>query len=143
NNDEIIKLFNGADTDATHKYISATLAKDPTISREDALLEIYRKMRPGEPVTLENAEDFFNGLFFDQRRYDLGKVGRFKINKRLNLTTPNEKANWILTKQDIISSLVYLVKLQNGEGRLDDIDHLSNRRLKRVGELVSTHAFRI
>lgn len=143
NNEEISKLFAGADTDATHKYIAATLAKDPTISREDALLEIYRKMRPGEPVTLENAEDFFNGLFFDQRRYDLGKVGRFKINKRLNLTTPNEKANWILTKQDIISSLVYLVKLQNGEGRLDDIDHLSNRRLKRVGELVSTHAFRI
>lgn len=142
-NEEITRLFASVDSDANHKYIAATLAKDPTISREDALLEVYRKMRPGEPVMLENAEEFFNGLFFDQRRYDLGKVGRFKINKRLGLTIPNEKQNWTLIKQDIVSTLQYLVKLQNNEGRVDDIDHLSNRRLKRVGELVSTHAFRI
>lgn len=143
NNDEITKIFSQVDTDPQHKYTAATLAKDPTQTREDALLEIYRKMRPGEPVTMENAEDFFNGLFFDARRYDLGKVGRFKINKRLTLNTPNEKENWILTKQDLVSTLSYLIGLQGGTGRVDDIDHLSNRRLKRVGELVSVHAFRI
>lgn len=140
---EIRALFKDIDTDKNHKYIEATLEKDPTTNKEEALLEIYRKIRPGEPAVLENAENLFNDLFFEPRRYDLGKVGRFKINKRLGLELPNEKSTWILTQQDIIATLGYLIKCQNGEGKVDDIDHLANRRLRRVGELVSTNAFRV
>lgn len=140
---EIIALFKDIDSDAQHKYIEATLAKDPTNSQEEAILEIYKKLRPGEPAILENAEGLFDSLFFDHRRYDLGRVGRFKINKRLRLTLPNEKSTWVLTKQDAIGTINYLINLQNGEGRVDDIDHLANRRLRRVGELVATNAFRV
>ena len=142
-NDEILALFKDSDVNENHKYIESTLKKDTTASREDALIEIYRKMRPGEPALLDNAETLFTSLFFDPRRYDLGKVGRFKINKRLGLQIPNEKRDWILTKQDLIATLDYLIKLQNGIGRTDDIDHLANRRLRRVGELVATNAFRV
>ncbi len=141
--EEILALFEGVDKDQYHKYISATLEKDPTKTREEAIIEIYRKMRPGEPAILENAENLLKNLFFDPRRYDLGKVGRFKINKRLKINIPNEKANWVLTKNDIVETLLYLIKLQNGEGSVDDIDHLANRRLRRVGELVATNAFRV
>jgi DNA-directed RNA polymerase subunit beta len=126
-----------------HKFISATIAKDTTRNRDEALIEIYRKMRPGEPAVLDNAETLFSTLFTDGRRYDLGKVGRFKINKRLGLTLSNEKSNWVLTKQDMVAALTYLIGLQNGKGKLDDIDHLSNRRLRRVGELVAVNAFRV
>lgn len=140
---EIKALFEEVDTDKDHKYIEATLEKDPTTNREEALLEVYRKIRPGEPAVLENAENLFNDLFFEPRRYDLGKVGRFKINKRLGLDLPNEKSTWILTQQDIIATLSYLIKCQKGEGKVDDIDHLANRRLRRVGELVSANAFRV
>ncbi len=140
---EIMELFKDVDTDENHRYIEATLEKDPTESHDDALLEIYRKVRPGEPTVLENADALFKSLFFEPRRYNLGKVGRFKINKRLGISIPNEKANWIFTRQDLIGTIAYLIKLQNGGGRVDDIDHLSNRRLRRVGELVSTNAFRI
>lgn len=140
---EIAALFKEIDEGAQHKYIAATLEKDPTNSQEEAVLEIYKKLRPGEPAILENAQSLFDSLFFDHRRYDLGKVGRFKINKRLGLTVANEKSTWVLTKQDIIGTISYLIKLQNGEGRVDDIDHLANRRLRRVGELVATNAFRV
>ena len=142
-NQEIISAFRDADSDADHPYIQKTLDKDSTESKEEALLEIYRKMRPGEPAVLENAQNLFNTLFFDARRYDLGKVGRYKINKRLRLEVSNEKSNWILTRDDIVATMNYLLGLQNGKGRVDDIDHLSNRRLRRVGELVATHAFRV
>jgi DNA-directed RNA polymerase subunit beta len=140
---EIATFFEEVDKDPEHKYIAATLAKDPTKSREEAILEIYRKLRPGEPAVLENAETLFEGLFFDPRRYDLGRVGRYKINKRLKLNLPNEKSTWILTRQDIVGTLQYLIGLQNKQGRTDDIDHLANRRLRRVGELVATNAFRV
>jgi len=140
---EIMEAFADVDNDANHRYIGKTLEKDPSKTREEALLDVYRKMRPGEPVVLENAEALAQGLFFDPRRYSLGRVGRFKINKRLNLNLPNEKTTWIITRQDIIGALAYLIKLQNGFGRVDDIDHLANRRLRRVGELVATNAFRV
>jgi len=140
---EILATFKDVDTDPNHSYIKKTLEKDPTRNKEEALLEIYRRMRPGEPVVLENAQNLFDSMFLDHRRYDLGSVGRFKINKRLGLTLPNEKENWVLTKFDVMGALSYLVGLQNGTGRVDDIDHLSNRRLRRVGELVATNAFRI
>ena len=141
--EEILKFFKDFDIDPNHQYIKKTLEKDPTKSRHEALLEIYRKMRPGEPAVIDNAENLFEGLFFDPRRYDLGKVGRYKINKRLDVNLPNEKSNWVLTREDVMSGVAYLIGLQNGKGRVDDIDHLSNRRLRRVGELVATHAFRV
>ena len=143
NSSEIIKTFSPVDTDKNHGYIAKTLEKDPTVTKEDAILEIYKKMRPGEPAVLENAENLFNGLFQDGRRYNMGKVGRYKINKRLGVALPNEKTNWVLRREDVITTLSYLIGLQNGVGRVDDIDHLSNRRLRRVGELVATHAFRV
>ena len=141
--EEILKIFKDIDKDPQHKYIQATLEKDSTKSREEALLEIYRKLRPGEPAVLENAETLFQTMFFENRRYDLGKVGRYKINKRLGLSLSNDKSTWVLSKQDIVGTLQYLVGLQNGTGKIDDIDHLSNRRLRRVGELVATNAFRV
>ncbi len=139
----IIDAFKDIDRDKDHKYIAATLAKDSTKTQGEALIEIYRKMRPGEPAVLENAESLFASLFTDGRRYDLGKVGRFKINKKLSISLPNEKATWVLTRQDAVAAVSYLIGLQNGVGKLDDIDHLSNRRLRRVGELVAVNAFRV
>lgn len=140
---DITQAFSAVDISPEHKYIAATLAKDSAKNREEALIDIYRKMRPGEPAVLDNAETLFATLFTDGRRYDLGKVGRFKINKRLGLTLSNEKSNWVLTKQDVVAAITYLIGLQNGKGKLDDIDHLANRRLRRVGELVAVNAFRV
>ena len=142
-NRELTDIFADVDINKTHKYIKATIEKDATGSREEALLEIYRKMRPGEPAVLENAENLFQGLFFDHRRYSLGKVGRYKLNKKLSLSVANEQLNWVLTKEDAVATLRFLIGLQNGAGRVDDIDHLANRRLRRVGELVASHAFRV
>jgi DNA-directed RNA polymerase subunit beta len=141
--DDIIKMFSDVNTDKNHDFIAATLDKDSTANRAEALIEIYQKMRPGEPAVLDNAEEFMTSLFFDPRRYDLGKVGRYKLNRRLGLDIENVKENYVLTNEDIIASVKYLIKLQNGQGRVDDIDHLSNRRVRSVGELVSVSAFRI
>ena len=138
---EILSFFAEYDIDKEHKYIEATLAKDSTKGKDDALLEIYRKLRPGEPVLIENATNLFESMFLDKRRYDLGEVGRYKINKRFGNT--QDKLTNVLTLKDITSSLIYVLGLQNGTGRVDDIDHLSNRRLRRVGELVAVNAFRI
>lgn len=141
--DQILSVFDGIDTDEKHKYIKSTIEKDPTKNREEALLEVYRKIRPGEPAVLENAETLFDNMFTNPRRYSMDKVGRYKINKRLNLDVENSEENWVLTQKDFLETLKYLIGLQNGEGRVDDIDHLANRRVKRVGELVATNAFRI
>ncbi|MBI4038505.1 DNA-directed RNA polymerase subunit beta [Candidatus Daviesbacteria bacterium] len=140
-NETILAQF--GDIDNEEKYIEATLSKDSTTNTEEALLEIFRKMRPGDPVVLDNAKSLLEGMFFNGRRYNLTKVGRFKINKRLNLNLPNLAENWILTNTDIIATLKYLIKLSGGEGRLDDIDHLANRRVRCAGELVQQNAFRI
>jgi DNA-directed RNA polymerase subunit beta len=141
--DELVKAFSEVNTDAEHDFIQSTIAKDVTKNRAEALIEIYQKMRPGEPAVLENAEEFLHQLFFDPRRYDLGRVGRYKLNRRLNLEIENNKDNHVLTASDIMASLKYLISLQNGQGRVDDIDHLSNRRVRSVGELVNVSAFRI
>jgi DNA-directed RNA polymerase subunit beta len=125
------------------KFLLATLEKDPTKTYEEAVVEIYQKMRPGEPAVLENAQELLTNMFFHPRRYDLGKTGRFKVNKRLGLNISNEPKNWVLTKEDVLAAIKYLIKLQSGEGRIDDIDHLANRRIRRVGELVAETAFRI
>ena len=115
-------------------YIRNTMAIDRNRTREDALIDIYRVMRPGEPPTLETAEALFKGLFFDPERYDLSAVGRVKMNARLNLDAPDTER--VLRKEDILAILKVLVKLKDGEGQIDDIDHLGNRRVRSVGELM-------
>src|SRR4051795_5348746 len=115
-------------------YIRNTMAADRNASREDALIDIYRVMRPGEPPTLESAEALFNGLFFDQERYDLSAVGRVKMNARLGFKTDDQMR--VLRKEDILAILKVLVELKDGRGEIDDIDHLGNRRVRSVGELM-------
>ena len=118
--------------------LEATLAKETSKTTEEALIEIYKKMRPGEPIVLENAQKLLYDLFFNPRRYDLGTVGRYKINQRLGLSSSAR----ILTRDDLVATIKYLIALSRGEGKIDDIDHLANRRVRRVGEIVSQTAFR-
>lgn len=115
-------------------YLRNTMAADRNASREDALIDIYRVMRPGEPPTLESAEALFQGLFFDQERYDLSAVGRVKMNARLNFETDDQMR--VLRKEDILKILKILLELKDGRGEIDDIDHLGNRRVRSVGELM-------
>ena len=115
-------------------YIRNTLAVDKNSQREEALIDIYRVMRPGEPPTLETAEALYNGLFFDSERYDLSAVGRVKMNARLGFET--EDSLRVLRKQDILEVVRTLVELKDGRGEIDDIDHLGNRRVRSVGELM-------
>ncbi|MGA9137882.1 MAG: DNA-directed RNA polymerase subunit beta, partial [Methylovirgula sp.] len=115
-------------------YIRNTLAVDKNSSREDALFDIYRVMRPGEPPTLDTAESMFHSLFFDSERYDLSAVGRVKMNMRLDLDAPDTMR--VLRKADIIAVVRALVDLRDGRGEIDDIDHLGNRRVRSVGELM-------
>jgi len=115
-------------------YIRNTLAVDKNESRQDALFDIYRVMRPGEPPTLETAEAMFNSLFFDSERYDLSAVGRVKMNMRLELKA--EDTVRVLRKEDILAVVKTLVELRDGKGEIDDIDNLGNRRVRSVGELM-------
>ena len=115
-------------------YIRNTMAVDKNATKEQALIEIYRVMRPGEPPTQETAEALFNGLFFDSERYDLSAVGRVKLNSRLDL--PAADTPRVLTREDILAVIKTLVELKDGRGEIDDIDHLGNRRVRSVGELM-------
>src|SRR5579863_8036492 len=121
-------------TESKGPYIRNTLAIDKNATREDALIDIYRVVRPGEPPTLETAEGLFNSLFFDTERYDLSAVGRVKMNSRLELDTDDTVRT--LRKQDILAILNVLVDLKDGRGDIDDIDHLGNRRVRSVGDLM-------
>ncbi len=139
--DEILSLFKKEIKLDKYKILQNTLKKDPSKTQNEALLEIYSKMRPGEPAVLDNAKEYFKNMFYDIKRYDLGEVGRYKINRRLKIDVSFEKT--VLDKEDILFIMRYLILLQNDLGKVDDIDHLSNRRVRRVGELVQTNAFRL
>ena len=115
-------------------YIRNTLAVDKNSSREEALFDIYRVMRPGEPPTIDSAEAMFHSLFFDSERYDLSAVGRVKMNMRLDLDAPDTTR--VLRREDILAVVKALVDLRDGRGEIDDIDHLGNRRVRSVGELM-------
>ncbi|MBQ0008196.1 MAG: DNA-directed RNA polymerase subunit beta [bacterium] len=115
-----------------YQIIYNTLQKDPTNSGRDAVLHIYRQLRNAEPADDQTARDVINGLFFSEKRYDLGEVGRYRINKKLNLTTDIKTR--VLTRDDIIEIIKYLIQLINSKVTVDDIDHLSNRRVRTVGE---------
>jgi len=123
------------DTTIDDGVIIKCLKKDPCKNTEEALKEIYKRLRPGDPPTIANAQAMIKRLFFDPRRYDLGRVGRYKINQKLNRKADIE--NRILEREDIIEALKYLLSLRKGEGMVDDIDHLGSRRLRTVGELLA------
>ncbi len=132
--EQLIDLFKMSDSMPDHPYIQATIERDPTKSSEEALIEFYKRLRPGDPATLDNATSFVQMLLFTPRRYDLGRVGRYKLNKRLNLDVPLEKR--ILTDQDLIHVVERIIQVNNGVEGPDDIDHLGNRRIKTMGELI-------
>ncbi len=125
-------------------FIEATLHADATKTQEESLLEFYRKLRPGEPVVLENAQKFFQERFFDLRTYELGNVGRHKVNKKFGFDfSDTDKSNWVLKNEDLLATVKHLVKLQKDDKRIfDDIDSLGNRRLRRCGEIVAQVALR-
>ncbi len=128
------------DRDDTGVILSRTLDKDSIRSSREALIEIYRKLRPGDPPTIETATTLFNGMFFDPRKYDFSKVGRLKFNIKLGLETPLEMRT--LDSADFVAAIRYLLKLRKNIGTVDDIDHLGNRRVRAVGELLENQ-FRI
>ena len=134
--DEIRALFKDSDTNPELSYIESTLLKDVTRSKEEAAIEIYKKMKPGEPAILDDSMNYLNAVFFNPSRYSLGKVGRFKINQKFNLDTPNDENHRLLTKEDLVNIINELIKINNGVAEADDIDHLGNRRLKSVGEML-------
>jgi len=115
-------------------YLRDTLIADKLQSPDEAIMEIYRRLRPGDPPTLETAQNLFNNLFFNPERYDLSKVGRLKLNYKFKLDEALDNA--VLTKRDILETVRYLIDLKNGRGSIDDIDHLGNRRVRAVGELM-------
>ena len=163
--DDMMKLFSDIDTDETHNYMQTTLDKDPILEPKDlnfkeddlrslwewlhedkdfdgdaarriaaAQIEFYRRLRPGEPPSLENSRTLIRNLFFGPRRYDLGRVGRYKLNRRLGQATNNDLMT--LSLDDVVSVIRTMIRVNQGEGRPDDIDHLGNRRVRAVGELV-------
>src|SRR6266446_4729751 len=131
----ILDAFHDVDDDPDARYIQTTLDRDPAKREEEALLELYKKMRPGDPATIDNARSLVKNMFFNGRRYDLGSVGRYKLNRKLDLSVPQSQRT--LTQDDLVSIIRRLVMLNNGHGRKDDIDHLGNRRVRCVGERMS------
>ncbi|MGH7989823.1 MAG: DNA-directed RNA polymerase subunit beta, partial [Limisphaerales bacterium] len=123
------------DTSVDEGIMIKCLKKDPAKNEEEALKDIYRRLRPGDPPTAANARALLKRLFFDPKRYDLGRVGRYKINQKLGLKDKEESR--ILTKADLVAATKYLLRLKKGEGSVDDIDHLGSRRIRTVGELLS------
>ena len=165
NDDEMMAMFADVDTDENHKYMQSTLDKDPVIEPKElnfkdddlrtlwewlrpeheydvneakriasAQIEFYRRLRPGEPPSLENSRNLIRNLFFAARRYDLGRVGRFKLNRRLDQTDNADLTT--LTLHDVVAVIRTMVRINQGVGKPDDIDHLGNRRVRAVGELV-------
>jgi DNA-directed RNA polymerase subunit beta len=142
--ERVLALFEDIDKNDDHRYIKATLDREnpsnPIENKEDALLEFYRRLRPGDPPTIENARQLISSLFFNPRRYDLGKVGRYKVNKRLGRKDAADER--VLVPNDLLAIVREIIRLNNGGGKSDDIDHLGNRRVRTVGELIQNQ-FRI
>ena len=133
-NEEIKALFTAIDLDPEHQYVQSTLDRDPTTNTNEGLVEVYKRLRPGDPPTIDNARNLVQSLFFNFRRYDLAKVGRYKLNRKLGLDL--EMSQRTLTNDDLVRIVGRMVELNNGKGNADDIDHLGNRRVRAVGELI-------
>jgi len=139
--EQLLNLFTKEDSSPDHQFIRTTMEREPLITNEkEALLDIYKKLHPGELTSLENARKLIRNLFFDSARYDLGSVGRYKLNKRLGLDISLKERT--LTKEDLVEIVRHIIMINTGQGIGDDIDHLGNRRVRTVGELVQTQ-FRI
>ncbi len=133
---ELAEAFADVDNDPKLSFIKTTIDKDPAKSTDQALLEVYKKIRPGDLATVDNARTLFVNTFQNFRRYDLGAVGRYKLNKRLKLDTKNDRAHRVLTKEDLVAIVREIIRLDNDGGPADDVDHLKNRRVRAVGELM-------
>ena len=130
---DLIALFE--DIDSEHHFIEATIERDPLVTNQkEALIELYRRLRPGDPPSMDNARNLIENLLFNHRRYNLGKVGRYKLNKRLGLDVPLQER--VLTREDMIEIVRRIINVSNGIDKPDDIDHLGNRRVRTVGELI-------
>ncbi|MBI2165078.1 MAG: DNA-directed RNA polymerase subunit beta [Chloroflexi bacterium] len=135
NDGRLRELFSDVDTSPDHHYVESTLARDvPSATQEEALIQLYRRLRPGEPPNEENARSLVESMFFNPRRYDLGRVGRYKLNRRLSL--PLAESTRILRVEDLVAIIKTMIRVNNGELTADDIDHLGNRRVRAVGELI-------
>ncbi|MCL4266760.1 MAG: DNA-directed RNA polymerase subunit beta [Anaerolineae bacterium] len=139
--EELFSLFEEVDTNGEHLYIQGSIEQEPPWNpdkplAQQALIEFYKRMRPGDPPTLENAEQYLFEQLFDPRRYDLARVGRYKLNKRLNLKEIVPEEHRTLTQHDIVKVVRHMIRINNGLEGPDDIDHLGNRRVKTVGELL-------
>ena len=133
----LISLFKDVDTDSEHQFMRTTIDKDTGVdSIEDALLEFYRRLRPGEPPNPDNAKNLLDSLFFNSRRYDLGRVGRYKLNRKLHSDAEEEFQELTLSPDDIVALIRRMIQINNGVLGPDDIDHLGNRRVRAVGELI-------
>src|SRR5574338_962340 len=151
---EIERIFAPVDDNPEHPYVQLTLEKDPAETQDQALIEVYKKLRPGDPPTVDNARALVTSLFFNFRRYDLARVGRYKLNKalgdtakKLGIELPSEDAanpreSRVISRDDIVAIIGKLIELNNGRGDADDIDHLGNRRIRANGELIQNQ-FRI
>ncbi|GBL17236.1 DNA-directed RNA polymerase subunit beta [Chloroflexota bacterium] len=141
--EELLALFSKVDTDPDRQFIVSTIRQEPeweagskrTVAQE-ALIEFFKKMRPGDPATLDNAREFLTQQLFDQRRYNLERVGRYKLNQKLDLGNRVPLAHRTVTKADIIGLLKRMIQINNGDEPADEMDHLGNRRVKTVGELI-------
>ncbi|HEC23483.1 MAG TPA: DNA-directed RNA polymerase subunit beta, partial [Chloroflexi bacterium] len=141
--EELLEVFAAVDNDPDHRFIEGTIRQEPAWElrknqtlAEAALIEFYRRMRPGDPPTLDNAREYLTGQLFDQRRYDLERVGRYKLNQRLDLDDLIPRTHRTITKLDLVRLIERMIKINNGLADPDDIDHLGNRRVKTVGELI-------
>ncbi|MGA3094654.1 MAG: DNA-directed RNA polymerase subunit beta, partial [Dehalococcoidales bacterium] len=135
--DELLSMFAAEDNSPDHPFIKSTMERDPSIRDENsALMDIYRKVRPGDPPNLENARKLLQNMFFNPEHYDLGLVGRYKLNRRLGLQPQAEGEGRALTREDMAEIVRHIIMVNNGQDHSDDIDHLGNRRIRTVGELI-------
>ena len=136
---EILATFADVDTNPERRFVKSTLDRDPAKNIDEALVEVYKRIRPGDLATAESAKSFIEAMFFNPKRYNLSKVGRYKLNRRLNLTIPNTPENRVLLVDDIVNVIKEIIRLNNDpKAEEDDVDHLKNRRVRAVGELVQT-----
>jgi DNA-directed RNA polymerase subunit beta len=141
--EELLKMFESDDNSPSRHFIQSTLDKDPLIkNEEDALIDIYRKLRPGDPPNVDNARKLITNLFFNPQHYDLGIVGRYKLNQRLNIPKKEDDDDRALTREDMIEIIRHIIRVSNRAETPDDIDHLGNRRVRTVGELIQNQ-FRV
>ncbi len=138
----LFDLFKDVDTNPDMKYIEATVAKDAAHDESEGLKEVYKRIRPGDLATIDNARDLIYKMFFSFDRYDFGRVGRYKLNTRFNFNFPNDKEHRVLQKNDVVEIIKEIIRLNNSQKDPDDIDHLGNRRVRAIGELVQ-NKFRV